>query len=154
MGHHQHPGTESLHLVEHVAGHDHALALRTQPVEELDHLPPLTGIEPGEGFVQGNHQGIVDNGLGQFDALAHPLGVGGEPTSVVGIEFHGLNGLAGRLVRALEVVEAGGQLYELPAAQVIEQRFLLGGHADAAQHGYVGSGILAQHGHRSVGGPG
>ena len=114
-------------------------------VEEFDHLPPLSGIEPGEGFVQGDHQGVVDDGLGQLDPLAHPLGVGGKPPNVVGVELHRLDSPTGGLGRVADPVQVGGQFHELPTVQVIEQRLLLGGHADSAQHGDVGAGVSAQH---------
>ena len=43
--------------------------------DQVPDLFPADRVEPGHGFVQDDHLGIVDQGLGEPDPLQHPLGI-------------------------------------------------------------------------------
>lgn len=78
--------SEPLHLVEHVAGHDDAAALRSEPAEQLD-WRGLAGVEPGERLVEDHDRGVVHQGLSDLDPLLHALGVRGRGPVVVRVEL-------------------------------------------------------------------
>ncbi len=100
---------EPLDLVEHVARDDDRLALLAEPAEQLDRPQPLAGVEPFERFVEDEEVGVVDDGLGQLHPLAHALGVRGERAGIPGVELDGCDRPTGRLARAREMVEDGGE---------------------------------------------
>ena len=87
LRHHEHVRPEPLDLLEHVARHDDAPALVAEPVEEPDHVRSLARVEPGERLVEDDHPWLVDDRLCELDALAHPLGVGRQPSPVVRVEL-------------------------------------------------------------------
>ena len=47
----EHPRAESLDLLQHVARHHDAPALGTEPLEQVDHVQALAGVEPVQGLV-------------------------------------------------------------------------------------------------------
>ena len=68
-----------LDLAQQVAGHDDRDAeLRARPVDQLQHLVTPGRIKAVGRFVQQQQPWIVDQGLGQLDALLHARGVGAD----------------------------------------------------------------------------
>ena len=94
---------------------------------------PLAGVEAGERLVEDDHVGVVDDGLGHLDPLAHALRVGrasaggrrgrARPTP------RARRGGVGRLGRALEHRR---QPHELEGRSASRTRLLLGHQPDAA----------------------
>ncbi len=64
-----------LDIVEPVAAHQYGLALFPQTEDQVFHPPRAQRVQARRRFVQDHELRIVDQGLRQPDALAHPLGV-------------------------------------------------------------------------------
>ena len=68
----------------------------TQTLEQVDQVHPLSGIETGERFVEDEDLGVVDDRLGDLDALTHALRERRQPTVVAGIQVDLVQGACGR----------------------------------------------------------
>ena len=64
---------ERLDFVQHVAGNDHAVAAFAQAADHGNQVAAGDGVRAAERFVQKQHAGFVDQGLGQLDPLPHAL---------------------------------------------------------------------------------
>src|SRR4051812_18378614 len=82
----QYPRAEPLDLVEHMARHDDGAVGGAEMLEQFDQVDALPRIEAGERLVEDEDLGIVDDRLGDLDALAHALGERRQSTVVAGIE--------------------------------------------------------------------
>ena len=129
--------------------HDGA-ALVAQAAEELDGPQALTGIETLQGLVQHEELGIVHQGLGQLDPLAHAFGVGGERPLVGRVHLHRLDGARRGRGRVGQPVQDGGQGHELHDGLALEEPLLLRGDPDAPGDGGVGPGVLPEDAHRPL----
>jgi hypothetical protein len=58
-----------------LAGDQHGPALAPQALDQVHHAPAVDGVHAGQRLVQEQHLRVVGQGLGQLDALAHPLAV-------------------------------------------------------------------------------
>ena len=64
-----------LHVFQPVRAHQHRLALLAEIEDEVLHPARAEGVEAGGGFVEDDEFGVVDERLGQTDALPHALRV-------------------------------------------------------------------------------
>src|SRR6185436_3901003 len=64
-------GAQLLELGEDVAADDDGLAQGAQLPEELAQLNAGPGVEPGRGLVEEQHLGVVNEGVGEAQALLH-----------------------------------------------------------------------------------
>ena len=64
-----------LHVFKAVAAHDDRLALGAQVKDKILHPTGAERIEAGRWLVEDHQLGVVDERLGQADALAHALGI-------------------------------------------------------------------------------
>jgi|GEM_PF-6291507 len=62
--------------------------LRLLREQEIPHQDPSRRIQAGGGLVQEDQPGLVDEGLGQSQALPHPLGEGADGASGIGGQPH------------------------------------------------------------------
>src|SRR5690349_1035999 len=72
----RHPVADRLHLAELVRAKEDRFALALQSLDDLPHLHPPERVQAAGGLVEDEQVRIVDQGLGQADALLHALGVG------------------------------------------------------------------------------
>ena len=78
------PRADLLRHFEDVGGIDDDLVLGREPADEVPHDECSRDVESREGFVEEHHLGIVGQGGGDQDLLAHALREGGEgPVEVV-----------------------------------------------------------------------
>ena len=152
-GHDEDVRPEPFHLVEHVARHDDAPALRSEPVEELDHVRPLPGIEPRERLVQHDHPGLVDDRLRELHALAHPFRERGQAPLVIRVELdRGERGPGGD-IGIRQAVQRRRQAHEPERGQWLEHGLLLRHEPELAGHADVPARVAAEEAHRSARGP-
>jgi hypothetical protein len=61
-----------------VARHEDALSGARPLLDHANRLPPRNGIHARERLIENQQLGIVHDGLGELDALAHALAVGAD----------------------------------------------------------------------------
>jgi hypothetical protein len=86
LRHDEDSGAQPFHLVEHVAGDDHAPPLASKAPEEPHEVGTLAGVEPGQRLVEDEHGGAVDDRLRDLRTLPHSLRICGQPSLVRRIE--------------------------------------------------------------------
>ncbi len=145
LGHDKDPGPEALDFVEDVARDQYAPALVAEAAEQPDQVQPLAGVQAVERLVQHEQFGIVDQRLRHLHPLAHALGVARQAAAVGRVEPNFAQGAGGRLARAVQAVQLGGQGDEALGGHPLEQRLLLRHQADAPEQGRALAGVLAQH---------
>ena len=99
-----------LHVFQAMAAHDDRLAQRAQIADEVLHPARAQRIEAGGRLVEDDQIGIVDERLGQADALTHALGILAEGAFAIGLETDFLDQLLGLVLRACD----GGRLKSRP----------------------------------------
>ncbi len=79
------PRRDDLDLVEHVARDDDAPALVAQAMDDVHQVAAGDRVGAGERLVEEEDERVVDEGLRELGALAHPLGVAADgPVGVLG----------------------------------------------------------------------
>src|SRR5882762_76956 len=127
------PVTDHLGVRQDVGGEEHGPPPRLQVEDDVAHLPPPDRIEPRHRLVQDDELRIVDQRLGQPDALQHPFRVETElPVAAVG-EAHAfeeiLDAPASR--GRVQPEQPRVKVEELLPGEVVVQVRVLGQEADA-----------------------
>ena len=90
----------ALDLAEQVAGHDDRdPELRSRASDEGEHLVATGGIEPVGRLVEEQQSRVVDEGLGELDALAHARRVGAHRSIALLVQADVAEHLGGPLAR-------------------------------------------------------
>ena len=76
---HDQPVDGGFDLGQQVAGQQHGAALVGEVAEQFAHPGDAFGVETVGRFVQDEHLGMADQGLGDAEALTHPERVGADP---------------------------------------------------------------------------
>ncbi len=146
---------DGLDLVEDVAGDQHGAAVAAPGDDRVDQLAAGDGVGAGQRLVEEEHEGVVQDRLGQLDPLAHPLGIAADgPAGGLG-HVHALERPLGGLGRAApaQAGEQGAVHQERPAGHPLEEGVLLGTEADVAVQARGVPGPVAQHTHLALAGP-
>ena len=119
-------------LVQLVAGDQQTLALLGQLAEQGDELGPADRVDAAERFVEHQQLRVVQQRLGQLDALPHALGVAAQPP--VGPaghadQFQRRLGPPPRFAAAI-AAQPGHRLDELPARHFLVKGVHFGAIAD------------------------
>ncbi len=143
---------ETLGLLEGVRRHDDRRAGVAQLTDEVPHVEPAVGVEPGDRLVEEEHLGTAEQRGGQGEALLLTAGepAHGRAREVGHPEARGDRGHVGGLG-----VEAGEVLEQAHRPRAVGQATALQHHADAGPLVGPGGGrIDVQHAHRArVGAP-
>ena len=134
---------DHLQLAEQVAVDEDGLALAAEALEDVADVAAADGVDAVGRLVEQDEVRVVDQGLGEADALGHALGVGGD--RAVGAGGHADEveqfGGAAAAVAAVDVGEGGEELDDLPAGQVAGEAVVLGEVAGAGEGGLVADGL-------------
>ena len=121
-----------LHLFEEVGAEEDGDVAGLEVEDEVADLTRAEGVNPGGGFVEDEQAGGLDEGLGEADALQHPLGVTGEAASArfgEGGEFEEFFNAFGEL-GALHPAEFAVEFEGLASGEVFVEVGVLGEVAD------------------------
>lgn len=144
-----------LDLLEEMGGEDDGFSLAFEEEHEVADLAGAEGVNAGGGFVEEEEVGVVEEGLGQADALEHAFGVGAEASVSSGAEIDEIE----------ELLDAGGEAWAGHAgeAAVVVEDFASGEEvgeirvfreeAEAVAGGH-GAGGVAEDGGGAAGGGG
>jgi len=72
---HCHAVTQGLRVREYVRGKEHGFAFISQFLNQFANFAAAHWVQPGHRFVQENNFGVMQNCLGETNALQHALGV-------------------------------------------------------------------------------
>ena len=75
-----HAVANRLDFAEFVRGKENGFALVLQPLDDFADFHAAQGIKAAGGFVEDEQIGIVDQRLGEADALLHAFGIGFDRT--------------------------------------------------------------------------
>jgi hypothetical protein len=137
-----------LYVVEQVGGEQDGDAERRQAADEVEHLLPPDGVEPGRRLVEQHELGIGDERLGELHALAHPRREttdGTEPRLVESDEVENVGRPLSRGARRKpgELAEAGN---EVGCRLVVGEAVVLGHVAEpAADADGIGGDRVSDH---------
>ena len=146
---------EGLDLVEHVARDQDRPARPAELEDQVDQLAAGDRVGAGEGLVEEEHPGVMDQRLGQLGPLPHPLRVSADgPVGVLGhadlLEDPLRGGPRAPTAQAGERA-AGGQ--ELAPGHPLEEGVLLGAESDQPVQPGVVPGPVPEHPHLALAGP-
>ena len=147
---------QRLHLVQHVARNEHAFAFAAQPLDDVHQIAAGHRIGAGERLVEKQHLRVVDQRLGQFDALPHALGVAADrPGPGARVMPTGSIVRSAAVARrgAAQAAEPGAGEHEIPAGHPLVKRVLLRTQADRAIQRRVVPDRLAEHADRALARP-
>ena len=122
---------EALDDFEHVGGEKDGGAALHLVEQDVLHEARADGVDAFEGLVHEEEFGMVDEGGGHGDALAHAFGVFADDFAV-GLKLKEVHEAAGALdgLRAREGVHAADEFEELDAGEAVEEEGLVGDEAD------------------------
>ena len=123
-----------LQFVQLVAGRQQTLPLLGQPAEQGDELGPADRVDAAERLVEDQQLRVVQQRLGQLDALAHPLGVAAQPPlrpAGHADPFQHRPGPPPTLGRRI-AAQPGHRLHELPSRHFLVKRIHFRTVADVA----------------------
>src|SRR5437870_4487247 len=115
------PGAHPLGDLQDVGGEEHRLPLPAEVLEDVFHLPGALRIEAHRGLVEEEHLGVVQEGRGERDFLAHAPRVAGQ--KVIG-PLVPVEELEQRLDPAitqpsLDVIEVPGKFQEFARTELV-----------------------------------
>ncbi len=96
-----------LHVLQDMGGKEDGLALLAQGEDQRAQVLAADGVEAGERFIQDQEIGIMDQGLGQAQALDHALGEFAQLQVLVAAQPH--------------LVDQGGDLVPHRGGRKVEQ---------------------------------
>src|SRR6266705_1097565 len=67
---------DGLDFAQFVGGEENGFAFVSEALDDFAHLHAAQWVQAASGFVQDEKVGVVNEGLGQADALLHAFGVG------------------------------------------------------------------------------
>ncbi len=113
---------------------EYGLAGITQREDDGAQVLAADGVEAGEGLVEDEQVGVVDQGLGQTEALDHPLGELAQLQVLVTAQADAVDQGGDRVLYpgGGEVEEGGGEVEELAGGEVVVKIGVLGEKTDAA----------------------
>jgi hypothetical protein len=133
---HEDAFAERFEFGEDMTGDEDVNPKRVELFEELSHLLAAERVESVHGFIEHEEFGIVQEGLGEFDALAHPLGIAAHGAVPMGaIEFDAVESRLGAL-RKGGVGKAGEQpegVEPVAGFQFGGDGFVFGAEAESAK---------------------
>ena len=119
-----------LDLLEDVRAEQHGAALAAHPAQQRHEVQPLARVDPVERLVEQEHRRVVDQGRGELDPLAHPLGVRADPARGGLDHLDDLERPLGGGAGVGQAVQLGVGEDELAAGEVAEADLALGHQPD------------------------
>ena len=127
---------ELVHVAQDVRVEEHRLAALVQALDDALDLDAADRVEPGHRLVEQHELGVVDQRLGDADALQHALGVLAQ-VRVGGRLEADVAAAAPRRARAarsrVEAEQAGAEAQELAPGEVVVEVRVLGQVADLSR---------------------
>src|SRR5690606_32640276 len=118
---------------------------RAQPVQRVQHVQPLPGIEAVERLVEHQHLRVVHQRRGHPRALAHALRVRLQPPVLRAGQVDEVDRPAGGGLRVGQPVQTGAGEHELPAGEETVHGLTLADQTDPPVDARVAPGGLAVH---------
>ena len=121
----ENPGTHPLHFLQDVGAQQNGFIGREAP-NQLPNSDQLIGIQAGSWFVQNQNLGVVNQGLGQTNALAITLGQLNNPLVRLRSQTRLLNDLLYSALRAIHLIKSCHRKQIFPDIHVGVQRIAFG----------------------------
>lgn len=133
-------------FAEEVAVDEDGFALIAEVGQDVADVAAADGVDAIGGFVEEDEVGVVDEGLGEADALHHAFGVGANFAISIGGHADGIEKFARAALAgfAIDAGESGKEFQSLAAGQVAGEAVVFGEVADVAEGGFVADGVIEE----------